>query len=856
MRKKSTIVTLAFVVMVSAVFQTSVFAAGMDIIFDGSLSLSPDAVFEVRAHNPGGETYAVKEATPLGALQVIVSQKGLTYDVTDKNYGESGALLLDNIGSYKYAKGGSRWYAYVNGQFKDGFKNPEGALNLIQLKDGDVVEYYFASGVADAEDFGAVKAKATASVKALISLGASFMDEESEKSGEDAETSAEEDWSLTLKGKITEVLSRETFEEGVACARAGHYAEWTDKDGNVWSGMPLWLLAGWVDDNVPHGYNFPQAEAGYTILVKAEDGYTKEFSSRVVGKSNDYIIADKLNGESLTTAWPLRLVGDGVAKADGTLSSSAVGNVVLIELVNFGETLPLPELRIIKYGADQVTVVEEMTVNHEWLEENLPVIGDGETVYRYEGITNDPDDVWGRNATYPGGFKLENAIKGTRVRDICDLVGGMGSGTEIVFVAKDGYETVLPYSSIYPDPAVYSRQGEAILAWWGDGHYVPDYKDGMRLFFTPEDLVYSQWDMHESLPEKYWHYYYSGLVQYPSAAGLSPKYINEIRIYTLPSGDWTLSLDGKDIGGLHEDINKTYFEQALVCQFGANHKATYTDNKGRVWEGMPLWFLAGFVDDEDKHTSDAFNVDLAEEGYTIVLTAGDGHNVSIDSRDIVKNNDYIVANSVDGGVIPESDRNWPLRLVGPSVSGSSSVGNIVSMALVKSEGLTDIFGHWAKDSIEQLVKLGVVNGYPDGTFKPDADITRAEFVTLLIKALKPRTDESLEFSDILGHWAEEYIRTAASAGIVEGYDGNLFRPDDPVTREQMATMAIRALDLELVDEETSFIDEENISAWAKPSVATAVGVGIVKGYPDDTFRPQVKATRAEAVTIIVNLLGQ
>jgi len=59
------------------------------------------------------------------------------------------------------------------------------------------------------------------------------------------------------------------------------------------------------------------------------------------------------------------------------------------------------------------------------------VIGDGSTVYKFESITNDPGDVWDAAETYPGGFRIENAVKGTRLRDLCDLVGSMGAGTEI-----------------------------------------------------------------------------------------------------------------------------------------------------------------------------------------------------------------------------------------------------------------------------------------------------------------------------------------------------------------------------------------------------------------------------------------
>ena len=206
----------------------------------------------------------------------------------------------------------------------------------------------------------------------------------------------------------------------------------------------------------------------------------------------------------------MRLVGAGVASSDGTLGGTSVGNIAAIELTSFGATLPIPELRIVKYAEDHTTILKEVTVDYLWMENEsgFDVIGDGETIYKFEGITNNPEDIWDADETYPGGFKLANAVKGTRIRDLCGLVGGMGAGTEIEFVAKDGFKTKLPYSSIYTDPSVQARQGDVILAWWADGQYVPYYRDGMRLFLTPDDHIYGQWDMHETLPEQYWHYYY------------------------------------------------------------------------------------------------------------------------------------------------------------------------------------------------------------------------------------------------------------------------------------------------------------------------------------------------------------
>ena len=1166
-RKRWGVILVAMLMVFAAVFSpAAASAAAVDVIYDGTVNVTPGTSFTVTAYNSGGGTYTVDQATPLGVLQAA----GISFDATDKNYATSGALLLDNIKTYNYVKGGSKWYAYVNDVFQDGYNNPAGALNLIALKNGDKVEYYFAAGIEDSNDLNAVKAVATAAVKTVVSTGGAapatpvtpaapvtpvtpsgdntdwtlqlsgvksasvnkaffeqglacpssghqvqwtdadgnvwggvplwllvgmvdddpdvgsdhinFNDELATKNykidviaadgwkatfessaiarndgylvantlngqplpkqtaaGKDSwplhlkgsavfggqqvghivrielsdlpaatgawslelmgqvgvnisqeefentyanpasadyrewtdktgnvysgvplwvllgaiddiqqgnkltfnealaksgysidviaadgfsktfdiaavagsddyiiankingkaltegaplrlvgngVTKTKEDgtlggkaigsiakivipdfltppaaagsWNLALNGKISDVISQAEFEAGLACPSSGHLVEWTDKDGNVWSGIPLWFLTGWIDDLEPHSFNFSQAQAGYTILVKAADGYTKDFSSKDVANSDKYIVANKMNGKALTDSAPLRLVGSGVAKADGSLGGTSVGNIAEIELTEFGTARPIPELRIIKFAEDQTTIVKEMTVDYMWMEKNLAVVGDGKTVYRYEGITGNPADVWDQAETYPGGYKIENAVKGSRIQDLCELVGGMGSGTEIVLVAADGYETRLPYSSIYTDPAVQKRQGDAIIAWWADGKYVPDYADGMRLMFTPDgDHVYGQWDMHETLPEKYWHYYYDNNVQYPSCAGLSSKYITQIKIYSVPVNDWNLQLDGQSVGGLQETVNKTYFEQALACQFGANHKASYTDSKGRVWEGMPLWFLAGFVDDADKHSDHAFNEALANGGYQLIITAADQHSITINSKDIIRNNNYIIANNLNGVAIPQSDENWPLRLVGPSVSGSMSISQIESIKLVKPAALNDINGHWAQANIEQLVSMGAVSGYPDNSFKPNATITRAEFATILVKAFQFPPKTGTAFADTANHWAKDSIATATALGIAGGYDASRFGPNDQITREQMAVMIIKALELEAGADETTFADNGSIAAWAKGSVATAVKEGILSGYPGNVFNPQGQATRAEAVTVIVNALAK
>ncbi|MGI6549436.1 MAG: S-layer homology domain-containing protein [Syntrophomonadales bacterium] len=182
------------------------------------------------------------------------------------------------------------------------------------------------------------------------------------------------------------------------------------------------------------------------------------------------------------------------------------------------------------------------------------------------------------------------------------------------------------------------------------------------------------------------------------------------------------------------------------------------------------------------------------------------------------------------------------------------------LAEVKSEvkpgdqSLRDIAGHWAEGSIKQLVTQGAVAGYADGTFKPENRITRAEFATILVKAFKLEPQKGKVFADTAGHWAQDSIATAAYYGIVNGYDANTFGPNNNITREQMAAMVMKAAQLNPATIGLSFKDSNSISGWAKTAVATAVDKGIINGYPDNTFRPQGNATRAEAVTVVVKAL--
>ncbi|MHC0562024.1 S-layer homology domain-containing protein [Paenibacillus sp. MAH-36] len=173
--------------------------------------------------------------------------------------------------------------------------------------------------------------------------------------------------------------------------------------------------------------------------------------------------------------------------------------------------------------------------------------------------------------------------------------------------------------------------------------------------------------------------------------------------------------------------------------------------------------------------------------------------------------------------------------------------------------LTDIDQHWAEAAIRRAISLGIVKGYDDGTFRPERPVSRSEFVTMLMRALKPPASDSkdLTFADIdaIPQWAKESLSAAVKQNVINGYEDNTFRGDNQITRTEMVTAIIRVLGLnEEASENTSFADYESIPAYAKGFVAAALKAGLVQGKEDNAFAPNDPTTRAEAVTLILRML--
>jgi len=180
-------------------------------------------------------------------------------------------------------------------------------------------------------------------------------------------------------------------------------------------------------------------------------------------------------------------------------------------------------------------------------------------------------------------------------------------------------------------------------------------------------------------------------------------------------------------------------------------------------------------------------------------------------------------------------------------------------ACTARSAFTDIAGHWGESSIIEASCQDIVQGYPDGSFQPARLVTRAEFTAMLAGLFQwDDAETAISFSDLADeeHWAKQAIAQAAALGIVSGYPDGSFRPEATITRAEMAVMIAKALGLPTdIDLGTMFADDADIPVWAKSAVASLHQLGIVIGRGDNRFVPYGAATRAEAAIMLLRTAG-
>lgn len=209
--------------------------------------------------------------------------------------------------------------------------------------------------------------------------------------------------------------------------------------------------------------------------------------------------------------------------------------------------VPTTQLTIKKLASDGTTILAQRTVDYHWLMNpvNLPVLGDGNTHYYHQGpvFANGTDEAteqqlrW--NAAEDTNVKEKDmgALKGTNVKDLCNLVGGMKPGETLKVKAADGLSKTFAYRNVYE----YSkREGPMVICWYNGGSY-PDtgFREGMRLvWFADTSInpwgihVFGNWDWHEAAQPQYWYFYHSGSEKYPTTTGLAVQNVSELIVYS------------------------------------------------------------------------------------------------------------------------------------------------------------------------------------------------------------------------------------------------------------------------------------------------------------------------------------
>lgn len=262
------------------------------------------------------------------------------------------------------------------------------------------------------------------------------------------------------------------------------------------------------------------------------------------------------------------------------------------------------------------------------------------------------------------------------------------------------------------------------------------------------------------------------------------------------------------------DYYKELTKYGTAFDLNEKLKATYTVTSGGK-EGAPM------------------PIKLSTDGsFTFAVTAGEKDTVTVRVEDAAGN-------------------------VGKQViSGKGAAG---------PSGFADTQNHWARTQIEALASRGIIAGKTAATFEPESDLTRAEFAVLLARALElPLREYEGKFKDVGASkaWAYPGIEAAARAGIVAGKKDGSYAPDAPITREEMAVMAIRAVEfqnpslLKNLGKPHQFSDANRIGGYAKDAVAKAYALGIITGRTGNKFDPKARTTRAETAVILHRALGK
>ncbi|MFX3649551.1 MAG: S-layer homology domain-containing protein [Paenibacillus sp.] len=181
---------------------------------------------------------------------------------------------------------------------------------------------------------------------------------------------------------------------------------------------------------------------------------------------------------------------------------------------------------------------------------------------------------------------------------------------------------------------------------------------------------------------------------------------------------------------------------------------------------------------------------------------------------------------------------------------------------------SDVTNHWSRDDVQDLASRLIVQGTGENVFAPDRSITRAEFTAVLLRGLglhAPRSTEAASFTDVkTGSWYEDEVQTAVSYGLISGYADDSFRPNSEITRAEALTIVSRAMKLvglaqadasETTSLLSTYSDSAKVQVWAAEPVASAIKQELVQGA-DGKLMSDADISRAQSAAIVKRLLAK
>ncbi len=413
-------------------------------------------------------------------------------------------------------------------------------------------------------------------------------------------------------------------------------------------------------------------------------------------------------------------------------------------------------------------------------------------------LTLDMDDLkdlpvtegWGGFVSSTGEITIPERFQGVSLADLADQVGGIEQGTGLTVLAKDGYAMTLSYDQaingafIAYDPSTGaeitpSGRLRPIIAYARDGEPIGD--DGpLRLEVVSDER--------DQVVDGHW----------------TVKWVTAIEVKPL-GVEWTLELEGLT----DESMDRGTFESGANC-----HEASWTDDEGHVYTGIPLWLLAGRLDGGNPHGDDAYDDALAEAGYTIEVIAADGYRATIESASFHRNDAILVANQMDGEALSEDE--FPLRLVGEGLTGGQMVSQVTALV-----GHFD--GEEAGDDGEagQAVPAGDAALAIAGAVAQEVTLSAAtvgEFEVVTVTVEHPE-DGDLNFTGVrLGELLEAAGPDAGTATLIftasDGYSIRVGLADARACADCLVAFHEEGFDLAMPDME--------LGAWVKDVISIEV----------------------------------